>query len=67
MAECIFFLIRFMYTLFPGGVILMSKAAVKHPPVPVFKVDRPFLFYITVKLYANERTILFMGKVLSPG
>ncbi|KRT81056.1 hypothetical protein AMK59_6110 [Oryctes borbonicus] len=40
------------------------------PPVPLFKANRPFMFYITVdelnEKCANCNTVLFMGKVVHP-
>jgi len=45
------------------AVVLWGKGVVAEKPVPVFRADHPFLFFIEDK---DTGTILFMGRVADP-
>jgi serpin B len=45
------------------GVVMRTRAARLHPPVPVFRADHPFLFLIRDTRAGN---ILFLGRLTGP-
>ena len=45
------------------GGVFESKAIFQEQPVPVFRADHPFLFFIQDR---DTGAILFMGRVMNP-